>query len=395
MFEGIYRVESGTAVYLSRSFCKAEKVRGAKGLSDVEIGSQLIPKRDENTTVQAVVERFKKALENTCFDADAGYHLMLSGGLDSRAVLGAMAARRMNYSSSSYDESGNNRDAKVAALLAEKLSVPWQKFNIPQSDFEKEKKQLLNIKQGLNYLGMAFILPYLKYLEGKNVLTGDGGDKVFPYLGDHVNYESKHQLAEVLVQRHAIFSPDLLTKTLGFAKDELRQLIYTEIAAQDEDNLSNAAIRFVLKQRAFKAYFEGEDRNRFYCWSTSPFYDPDFFYFMMSLPKEMKLHGRLYPKFLAGLDKRLLQIPLPNGVRIGSPVYHLQHFTMERVRTKFKLKEMIKGGLTWFGNNHQSADGRIEVRSNSSMLQAFTETNWRAISSEAKLHIATLDQVFG
>ena len=70
---------------------------------------------------------------------------------------------------------------------------------------------------------------------------------------------------------------------------------------------------------AVKQYNEGEDRNRQYFWSVSPFYAPRFFTCAMSCPDRQKRGLRLYQKFLEILSPGLASIPYADwGAPLGS-----------------------------------------------------------------------------
>jgi asparagine synthase (glutamine-hydrolysing) len=56
---------------------------------------------------------------------------------------------------------------------------------------------------------------------------------------------------------------------------------------------------FFCLEMVTKMYNEGEDRNRHFFWSVSPFYSPDFFSYAMSCADRDKKGCRLYQEFLA------------------------------------------------------------------------------------------------
>jgi hypothetical protein len=74
---------------------------------------------------------------------------------------------------------------------------------------------------------------------------------------------------------------------------------------------------FFCLEVAQKEYNEGEDRNRQYFWSATPFYAPFFFTYALSCPDDHKFRLRLYQQFLASLSPGLEKIPYADW---GSPL---------------------------------------------------------------------------
>jgi asparagine synthase (glutamine-hydrolysing) len=61
-------------------------------------------------------------------------------------------------------------------------------------------------------------------------------------------------------------------------------------------------VHFVVCERALKWQSEGEDRNRCYFWSTTPFSGTHFFNYAMGCPDEQKSQFGLYREFLQALS---------------------------------------------------------------------------------------------
>jgi asparagine synthase (glutamine-hydrolysing) len=89
------------------------------------------------------------------------------------------------------------------------------------------------------------------------------------------------------------------------------------IASYPEEDVRQKYVHFMIYERAFKWLFEGEDRNRFYFWSTTPFTGIRFFDAAMRCPDEQKSYHRLYREFLLGLCPAATAI---ESVGIGAPI---------------------------------------------------------------------------
>jgi asparagine synthase (glutamine-hydrolysing) len=97
---------------------------------------------------------------------------------------------------------------------------------------------------------------------------------------------------------------------------------------------------------AVKQYNEGEDRNRQYFWSVSPFYAPPFFAYALGCPDHQKLGLRLYQKFLEILSPGLDRIPYANwGAPLGSLkfafLYAAKNLSRMRPGLTRRLKQVL------------------------------------------------------
>jgi len=133
---------------------------------------------------QVLYELFKQAVKDR-LDAFERPVLSLSGGLDSRIIMGEIEKDKQSvaYESFLYDHAIIQSDVKIAEQLGEfynrQVGITTLEEWSPQYFDE-----LISAKFGMNYLGMAFIIPFLKKMSAKYdlMLTGDGGDKTLAYL---------------------------------------------------------------------------------------------------------------------------------------------------------------------------------------------------------------------
>jgi hypothetical protein len=105
---------------------------------------------------------------------------------------------------------------------------------------------------------------------------------------------------------------------------------------------------------AMRQYNEGEDRNRQYFWSVSPFYAPRFFEHALSCPDDQKFGLRLYREFLGLLSPGLENIPHANwGAPLGSWKFALLYAAKNLSRKQPQLTRSIKGLFRSSHNNSQ------------------------------------------
>jgi len=325
------------------------------------------------------------------------WHVSLSGGQDARAVLAGFVKATPDLSASSFTMGQGFADAMIAEQLAAQYRVPWQAFTVAPTT---EDDWLIHAKAGFNYAGMAFIKPYLEQVAAAYpqhiMLTGDGGDKMLPYLGEPTAPTSLDDLVEKLLVRHTIVPAALAAKAAGLHRDELAQSVYECVAAYSEHSMNDRSIHFVLSERARRAYFEGEDRNRLFMWSTTPFYHPAFVQMAMQVPDEYKKRYRFYHAFMQELDASLQTIPDANGYRLGSVGFAAQKWMQEQFRSgPVWLKNALRQiNALRNGNNSATNTLKIDLPSALSFMpDTAVQQIWQT-NEEAAWHLRTIAKVF-
>ena len=102
---------------------------------------------------------------------------------------------------------------------------------------------------------------------------------------------------------------------------------------------------FLVFERALHWLFEGEDRNRNYIWSTSPFYSPAFFNLVHSLPEKTKRNFDLFRKFMNLVDPKLNMINNANwSIPLGDHKKVNQMLWRQKIKNRipFKLRSNVQ-----------------------------------------------------
>ncbi|MEO7310313.1 MAG: hypothetical protein ABIX01_07955 [Chitinophagaceae bacterium] len=292
-----------------------------------------------------------------------------SGGQDSRAVAVGFAEmiKHNRLIASSFSMPGAERDALIAETIAAQLQIPFSVYTIEGStSFEDE---LLENKMGMNYLAMAFIHDFYKKMLQKNssflYVTGDGGDKALPYLGEKNTNLSIDDLVMQLSRRHAMTPVGKVAGLLGMAADEIYQLIYQAVNNYPEQQINNKSIHFTVYERAGTCMYEGEDRTRYFAWATTPFYDLDFFRAAMLVPDVYKKHYTIYRPFQNSLSREIADIPDASGHSINN----WKFIARKRVQESFRsappgIKNVIRklGGVSGTLNNGTTLEREVLVQ---------------------------------
>jgi asparagine synthase (glutamine-hydrolysing) len=179
-----------------------------------------------------------------------------------------------------------------------------QKINEWSPEFFDE---LTLAKSGMNYLGMSYVLHFLRELsiDYQLMVTGTGGDKTLSYL--FPQYSARH--FEKLLLKQSQFSKAKLNEAyfsfeIKTFEEELIQYLHDIPEQRNELKYKN----FLLFEKGRNWLFEDEDRNRSYIWSTSPYYSPQFFKLAHSIPEKEKEKFKLVREFTRLINPRLNEV---------------------------------------------------------------------------------------
>lgn len=253
----------------------------------------------------------------------------LSGGHDSRAVAAGFHATDTPFTAATFSKPGGGTaaDVRIAERVADALEVDWEWFDIDPPD-GLTLAELLDWKAGLNHLGMAFILEFFGGIErrlGSDVVyfTGDGGDKTLPDLRPARSFGNVDEVISYLMRRDSLVFPlDDVVELTGVTEEELRTELRALLRQYPESTPEQLYKHFRVVERGGNWLFEGEDRNRCYFWSTTPFYAVPFFRYAMGCPDDQKAGNALYRAFIERLWPEATTFKDANyGVAMASPAY--------------------------------------------------------------------------
>ena len=283
--------------------------------------------------------------------------LSLSGGLDSRAILAAFRILDIPHKQVTYNLGGStNADLNSVRKL---VDITNPQFKLIQLEPEnKYSEKLFQMKEGLNYLGMSFLIEFLEIIQEKYdyYWTGDGGDKLLPDTSPLRNLFSLKDLTNYTLQTQQILNPNEIGEILPVNSKGIAQHISQHFESYPEKGYSDKFRRFLYLERAYKWLFEGEDRNRYFLTSVSPFYAIPFFKFAMSIPTETKSDFKIFREFLNLLDPKIASIENANwGVSIN------QKKEINRIYNKQKIKSYLSIFLDLEKNNIQEKKYHIDT----------------------------------
>lgn len=294
---------------------------------------------------KALAARFLRACEQRHTDENANV-VSLSGGLDSRAVAGGLHAMDLPFVTATFDNStsGQSDDACVAQTIAQTLDVPWTRYTTTTT--ADHRRTLLDTKQGMNYLGMAFILDFFSQLQDEHsrcrYITGDGGDKVLVDLTPARPIQTRSSLIDYIITANRRLPVEKATAVANVSEQALLDSVEAQLETYPEASLSHKYAHFLVTERGFNFLNQGEDRNRYSFWSVSPFYARPVFEYAMNCPDEQKRNSRLYRAFLDEIAPELTEIEYPNfGGSITSTEYRLKQIAFDILSRYPALRESL------------------------------------------------------
>jgi asparagine synthase (glutamine-hydrolysing) len=238
--------------------------------------------------------------------------LSLSGGLDSRAVAAGLVGGHVPFTAVTRGRGPSDPDVRFASRVASALQLQWKTVDFARPT-GRDLLRLLRMKIGMNHLGMAFILPFFDRLKaefgsGMVFFTGDGGDKILPDHRPTAKLPDFDALIRYVLARHGILPLATAARLSGVAQHDIVGALEDQLRSYPEDAFEDKHVHFVLFERAFKWLFEGEDRNRNFFWSTTPFYGHEPFVLAMKVPARYKANYFFYRRFMESLNDELLDV---------------------------------------------------------------------------------------
>lgn len=267
--------------------------------------------------------------------------LSLSGGLDSRLIAAGLKQLNLEIPLITYSRlNGDDQlDHHSSQEITKRLTAENAHEIIPlRQPSLASANELLRFKQGFNFLSMSYIIPYyqLHRERGISTITGDGGGKYFVDLYPLKDLKSMDQLIQYLLRFNAFCDFKTAAGIAGVGVEELKAYVVDYIAAYPFDDFNNKYTYYLIREAGINWAFEGEDRNRQYCWSSAAFYNPKLIELCLSIPQRSKQYGELFKYLFASLPGDLGAVRNPNWNEVVD-----NSKSVRRIHQRQKLKTYI------------------------------------------------------
>jgi len=242
--------------------------------------------------------------------------LSLSGGLDSRLIAAALAKFEADIPCITYSRKDGTDyldDASSEEIVSRLQLKNHEVFEIQPPELS-DAEELLSFKQGINYLSMSYVLPYYRMHARRKIttITGDGGGKFFVDLSALKPLRSMKALLKYILRYNAFCSVETAAKLVGISNIELEENVIGHLDAYPYASFDDKYVYYLIREAGINWAFEGEDRNRQYVWSTSPFYSPELIETCLSIPQSAKVYGSLYHYLYQQYPGKLHEVMNPN-----------------------------------------------------------------------------------
>ena len=309
LFKGVERLGPGSVIAIKHKSGRVE-------LCKVSVPTVAAKSDMSEQELREVARQLSSAFKHACavrVDLKGSTVVSLSGGLDSRCVAAAASSiDSIPLVAVTLSSGPGDREARLAAAVASVLRLNWRTLPIPRPT-GADLLRLLRMKSGMNYLAMAFILPVFEFIQsefgrGMTFFTGDGGDKLLPGHRPDSRITTARDLAQYIQTGQEVLPLPTVAAVTGVPIAEMLTALEERIASYPESAVDEKYTHFLVFERAFKWLFEGEDRNRHYFWSDTPFYARAPFAQAMSCPPRLKANYALYRLFMESLSPALLDV---------------------------------------------------------------------------------------
>lgn len=267
--------------------------------------------------------------------------LSLSGGLDSRLIAAAIKKEDKDIPFITYNRTNgvDHLDYDSSKDIIDKLDTSDQHEIIQLEDTKSEDTdELLAFKQGFNYLSMSYILPYYRLHEERDIttITGDGGGKFFVDLYPLKNLSSIKSLVGYILRYNAFCSIETAAKIANVTPKELKNKLVETLKSYPFASYNDKYTFFLIREAGINWALEGEDRNRQYVWSSTPFYNPELISMCLALPQREKEYGKLYKYLYTQFPGALQGVSNPNWKEVVD-----NSDSVKRIHNRQKIKSLL------------------------------------------------------
>lgn len=312
VFEGIKRCNGGETIVIDSKGGIEERVRWKK---------RHVYQSQSSTGAEELGEIFVKGVEKS-LSVDDGVLISLSGGFDSRAVLGAVleCVEADRITTATFGGT-DTFDYQIGKIVASKAGVKNMAFSFAEEIFDDDFLRRRAGDYGYVYSAFATqpqeMLDYLsgKMSEGSVSIWGAGGDAI---TGSHLHdcdmglekCDSFEELSRLLLHQRAFIPLSIVSKLLGLSEDEIVQIVAGLI--------ERSVVGDYEKTWQFLDAWDIFVRGRMELASVLPFteelwscphFSRDYFNLMSTQCFNEKVHQNIYKRMLSSRFKFLFGLP--------------------------------------------------------------------------------------
>jgi asparagine synthase (glutamine-hydrolysing) len=171
---------------------------------------------------------------------------------------------------------GDKSEPEIASRVSDIFRFDWKNYgSIKPSNIDH--LTLLKVKPGSIHLGHSFKLPILEILRKEYTantifFTGYGGGRILVNLRLSKKSKSLHELALNIIHREGFLSIHDVSELVQISEAEIIDELISILKLYPEGEFDQKYVHFIIYALSLKKFFEVEDTERLYFWSTSPYY---------------------------------------------------------------------------------------------------------------------------
>jgi asparagine synthase (glutamine-hydrolysing) len=287
---------------------------------------------DEEEIVKALVKAFRKAV-NLRIDGLDGVSVMLSGGLDSRCVLGAVEGPH-KVSAVTFGIKGCD-DIAVARKVTKRLGVKHLTIEYNPDELVGFARDVVFLTDGQGTVNVSYI-PFVAkkmresgikyYLQGYMLDLLLGGS----YLSKE-SFKAKDyaDLLTAMERRFSLFQASELRQILtkkyhGYIAAAKKEFIKLVMGAKG-DSFPNKIDYFAINTRVRRYTLMGSILHREFVEELLPTIDNDVIEIIRYIPPELRFNYHIYRKFLLALNPELAKVPYQKTLLLPIVPFQLWH----------------------------------------------------------------------
>lgn len=327
----------------------------------------------EGSILEKIAEQFLKATENRVKKLrEERYEIIadLSGGYDSRAVIGALCKydRKITYFTNEYVQD----ESKEAGQLFEELGNPgvYKKTNFEnQIDLENISELVFKTDGLVNYFTTSICYNDSKHIQesvtGKVAHFGGFG-------GEFIRHPEKRWLGSIIkgllfpLYSNLTLAEACLISNSDFMKIKNSLLEYFN--SYKEQNKNDILKHFYYEYYGNYVGSAGEERERIFRWQLHPMWSKDVINIISHHLPLFKTGYAFFIDFMKLIDSRLLNAPIFNSdidLNSEESIDKFEKNYQDQFKTKTILYNRIKNKIPWLKQFYRRLKGRgVEEKNN-------------------------------
>jgi asparagine synthase (glutamine-hydrolysing) len=351
LFENVRRLKPGAVL----SFTPRLRDISLECLHELNFEEKQHADRPMGENVEESVALFEQACRRrTELPGTDRIVVSLSGGLDSRTVAAGLKRSGVPFEGITFMDSrgGARVDVEIACQVAEAFHIEWRKVDLPPAR-GADALALLTVKQGLNYLSMKFIIPFLHMIEslyGSDICHFNGNTGMI--LRDYRAAKKLHSVDEMIRYMlskggrycmSGIFPFGEAARLAGIDEREFIGELSSVLSSYPEKSFDQKYVHSVFSGYCFNWHYEGIDMQRCFFWSHIPLESTPFFLHVMNCPDEQKRYYMFYREFIKRLSPETSEIQNANW---GASVDSKKAFLKRVVRARYdRMPSAVKSAM--------------------------------------------------